>query len=59
MLSPIFFLLYLILLIHGYLTVTGVLFLGLKRPGREAVPPLLQYVLMAWCLIKAEGQFYL
>jgi hypothetical protein len=24
-----------------------------------AIPPLLQYVFMAWCLVKAQGQLYL
>jgi hypothetical protein len=47
---------------------------GVKRPGRESdhspqssaevknagsLPPLPQYVFMAWCSIKAQGQFYL
>jgi len=26
---------------------------------RGAVPPLLQYAIMAWCSVKAEGQIYL
>jgi hypothetical protein len=24
-----------------------------------AIPPLPQYAFMAWCLVKAQGQFYL
>jgi hypothetical protein len=24
-----------------------------------AIPPLLQYAFMAWCLVKAQGQIYL
>jgi len=24
-----------------------------------AIPPILQYVFMAWCLVKAQGQLYL
>jgi hypothetical protein len=32
--------------------VPGALSLGVKRPGREAIPPLPQYVFMAWCLVK-------
>jgi hypothetical protein len=52
--------------------VPGVLSLGVKRPGREAdhlppssaevknawtIPPLLQYVFMAWCLVKHRDNF--
>jgi hypothetical protein len=54
--------------------VPGALSLGVKRPGREAdhSPPsntevknacsytsTPQYVFMAWCLVKAQGQLYL
>jgi hypothetical protein len=53
--------------------VTGALSLGVKRPGREAdhsiscrgqrmsgaIPRLPQYVFMAWCSVKAQGQLYL
>jgi hypothetical protein len=49
-------------------------FLGVKRPGHEAttelhlvprsrlhgaIPQFLQYVFMAWCSVKAQGQLYL
>jgi len=26
---------------------------------RGAIPPLFQYALMAWCLVKTQGQLYL
>jgi len=26
---------------------------------RGVIPPLTQYVFMAWCLVKAQGQLYL
>jgi hypothetical protein len=55
--------------------VLGALSLGVKRPGREAdhsppsveevkelsrtIPPLPQYVFMAWCSVKEQGQLYL
>jgi hypothetical protein len=37
--------------------VPGDLSLGVKRPGREAIPPLPQYAFMAWCLVKHRGNF--
>jgi hypothetical protein len=52
--------------------VPGALFLGVGRPGREAdrsppsvpksrirgaIPPIPQYVFMAWCLVKHRGNF--
>jgi hypothetical protein len=54
--------------------VPGAFYLGVKRPGREAdhslhlvprsrmcgaIPSLPQYVLMSWCLVKAQGQLHL
>jgi hypothetical protein len=32
-------------------------FPGVKRPGREAIPPLPQYVFMVWCLVKHRDNF--
>jgi hypothetical protein len=43
---------------------SGALSLGLKRPGREAghSPPstaeVKEYALMAWCLVKAQDNFF-
>jgi len=34
-------------------------FPGVKRPGRGAIPPLLQYAFMGWCSVKAWRQLYL
>jgi len=57
----------------SYPMVPGALYLGVKRPGREAdhsppssaevkegILPLLQYVFMAWCLVKPrdKSKFY-
>jgi hypothetical protein len=41
--------------------VRGALSLGVKQPRREAdhSPPFPQYASMAWCSVKAQGQFYL
>jgi hypothetical protein len=40
--------------------VTGALSLGIKQPGREAIPPLPQYAFMAWCLVKkTQGKLYI
>jgi len=40
--------------------VQGALSLGVKRPGREAIPPLPQYAFMARCSVKkAQGRLYL
>jgi hypothetical protein len=37
--------------------IPGPLSLGVKRLGRGAVPPLPQYVFMAWCLVKHRDNF--
>jgi hypothetical protein len=37
--------------------VPGALSLGAKRPGREAMLKLPQYVFMAWCLVKHRDNF--
>jgi hypothetical protein len=37
--------------------VPGALSLGVKRPGRGAIPPVLQYAFMAWRLVKHRDNF--
>jgi len=37
--------------------VTGALSPGIKRPRREAIPPLPKYDFMVWCLVKHRYNF--